>query len=77
MTSDFKLDVHFCCDFYSKHEHSFLKWGALNIATVTGVRKSYLAYSNHFVTEGVLQILSGMYLCLVNIELISFALYVW
>jgi len=77
MTSDFKLDEHFCCDFYSKHEHSFPKWGALHIAAVTGLRMSYLAFSNHFVTEGVLQILSEMDLCLVNIELISFGLYVW
>jgi hypothetical protein len=77
MTSGFKLDIHFCCDFYSKLENSFSKWGALHVAAVTGLRKSCLAFSNHFVTEGVLQIFSEMDLCLVNIELINFGLYVW
>jgi len=53
MTSYFKLDIRFCCDFYSKHEHSFPNWGALHIAAVTGLRMSYLAFSSHFVTEGM------------------------
>lgn len=77
MTSDFRLDIHFCFDFYSKHGHSFPTWRALHIAAFTGLRKSYLAFSNNFVTEGVLQILSEMDLCLVNIELFSFGVYVW
>jgi len=51
---DFTLQTRHTFDFYSKHVHSFPKWGALHIAAVTRLRKSYCAFSNHFVTEGVL-----------------------
>ena len=47
-TSNFKPDVHFCCDFYSKHVHSFPKWGALHIAAVAGLRKSYFDLQKPF-----------------------------